>query len=181
MRSQARSAFTIAVGALFLGACGGGQPRSANTEADAKPPQALAPVAVAEPAAPSPPPRTTGPSGAEPLEVRVKFRADVADGSHPTEFQTSRRVGHYSTRNGKVGFVLDRTTDPPKIQMDGDPYVLVLSPRQASKGWLEYVATNIWIRVDEETGSILSFSGPGMKDASFVVRDADARVLSAPR
>jgi hypothetical protein len=167
----------LLAGASMLEACGGGQARVANTEADAKPPQTSA-------AAPDPAPALAPPPlvrSSDPMEVKVRFHQDVADGTHVTEFQSSRLIGHYSTPNGKVGFVLDRTSDPPKIRLDGDGYILVLSSRQASKGWLEYVASNIWIRIDEETGRILSFSGPGMKDASFVMRDADAKPLSAAR
>jgi len=179
-RSTVLSALLLA-GSSLTASCGG-PPKVANTEADPKAPQATAPpVAVAEPARPSPPPPPPTAGGGEPLEVRVRFHQEVADGAHTTEFQSSRLVGHYSTPNGKVGFILDRTTDPPKIRLDGDTYVLVLTSRQASKGWLEYVASNVWIRIDEETGRILSFSGPGMKDSSFVVRDADARALPAAR
>jgi hypothetical protein len=169
----------LLAGTTVLAACGGGQAKVANTEVDAKPPQAVAPAPEPAPSSPPPPPATTRSS--EPIEVKVRFREEVADSTHPTEFQSSRLIGHYSTPNGKVGFVLDRTNDPPKIRLDGDSYALVLTARQASKGWLEYVASNIWIRIDEETGRILSFSGPGMKDASFVVRDADAKPLLVPR
>jgi hypothetical protein len=172
----------LLAGTTILAACGQ-EVRVANTEADAKTQPAVAPVA--DPAAPSSPPSTPPPlattRSSEPLDVRVRFHEEVADSTHPTEFQSSRLVGHYSTPNGKVGFVLDRTADPPKIRLDGDRYVLVLSPRQASKGWLELVASNIWIRIDEGTGRILSFSGPGMQDSSSVVRDADARPLAAAK
>jgi hypothetical protein len=168
---------SLLAAAWILQACGGGQPKVANTEADAKTPQPMA--AAPDPApAPAPPPLVRS---SDPMEVKVRFHQDVADGTHATEFQSSRLVGHYSTPNGRTGFVLDRTSDPPKIKMDGDAYTLVLSPRQASKGWLEYVAANIWIRIDEQTGRILSFTGPGMTDSSFVVRDADAKTLSVPR
>jgi hypothetical protein len=166
----------LLAGLPIVEACGG-ETRVANTEADAKTQPAVEPVA--DPAAPPPPLATTRSS--EPLEVRVRFHEEVADSTHRTEFQSSRLVGHYSTPNGKVGFVLDRTADPPKIRLDGDTYVLVLSPRQASKGWVELVASNVWIRIDEGTGRILSFSGPGMKDSSFVVRDADARPLAVAK
>ena len=169
----------LLAGCTILVACGGGRANAVNTEAEAKPPQPTAQVADPAPPPLPPPPATTRSS--EPIEVKVRFHEEVADSTHPTEFQSSRLVGHYSTPNGKVGFVLDRTTDPPKIRLDGDAYVLVLTPRQTSNGWLEYVASNIWIRIDEETGSIRSFSGPGMKDSSFVVRDADAKPLSVSR
>jgi len=163
--------------ASILQACGAGQPKVANTEADARPPQTSA--ASPDPA-PAPAPFPLARSG-EPMEVKVRFHQDVADGTHATEFQSARLLGHYSTPNGKVGFVLDRTSDPPKIRLDGDAFTLVLSSRQASRGWLEYVASNIWIRIDEETGRILSFVGPGMTDATRVIRDADAKPLSASR
>jgi hypothetical protein len=163
--------------ASILQACGGGQPKAANTEAHAKPREVTAAAPDLAPAeTPTPVMRSSAP-----MEVKVRFHQDMADGTHATEFQSSRLVGHYSTPNGKVGFILDRTSDPPKIKMDGDAYTLVLAPRQASKGWLEFVASNIWIRIDEQTGRILSFTGPGMTDSTFVVRDADAKALSTPR
>jgi hypothetical protein len=161
-------------------ACGGGTSATPNTQADAKAkvdaPTAPEPLAAAPTPALAPAP--VAERSSDPIEVRVRFREETADGAHRTEFQSSRLVGHYSTPNGKIGFILDRTSDPPRIRLDGDAYVLVLTPRQASRGWLEFVASNIWLRIDEESGRILSFSAPGMKDASYVIRDADAKPLA---
>ncbi len=159
-------------------------PPSTGLEAGAARPPAAAPVGpeTAPPAAPSPPPpqpSATLAKGA--VEVEVRLHHEIADGSHPTELQTTRLVGHYTTPNGKIGFILDRTSDPPRIRLDGDRYTLVMTPRPASKGWLDYVAGNLWVRLDETTGSILGFEGPNMREPSYVVRDADARPLDLPR
>jgi hypothetical protein len=114
------------------------------------------------------------------MHVTVEPKVEMTDGTQPTEFQLRRLVGHYATPDGRFGFILDRTASPPRIRLDGDRYVLALSPLQASKGWLEYTAGGIWMRLDEETGRILSVSFSGLKDATRVVRDGDAKPLPPP-
>jgi len=102
--------------------------------------------------------------------------------SEPEERQAvgSWPMNMIATPDGRFGFILDRTASPPRIRLDGDRYVLALSPLQASKGWLEYTAGGIWMRLDEETGRILSVSFSGLKDATRVVRDGDAKPLPPP-
>jgi hypothetical protein len=178
MRNRIVVVFALLAAASVLEACGGGPSKGASNPSGAEAQPTSPAVATSTTSAPAV--STPDPGSSPTLNVNIRLKEDVTDGARPTEFQSSRLVGHYSTRNGKVGFILDRTTNPPKIRIDADPYVLVLTPRQASKGWLEYVAANIWLRIDEESGSILSFVGPGMNDASRVVRDADARPLPMP-
>jgi hypothetical protein len=163
MRSNLSFALTLVI------ACGGGAAHAPPPPS--APGQSLQAGAVATtgvpPAQPSP----------GPLEVTVKLTTEVADSTHPTEFQRARLVGHYSTPNGKIGFILDRTSEPTRIRFDGSQYVLELTAQRASRGALEYVAANVWMRIDEQTGHVVLFQGPSMKEAGPVVRDADARPL----
>jgi hypothetical protein len=106
-------------------------------------------------------------------------KREVADGRHLTEFQTSRLLGHYSTVDGKSGFVLDRTVDPPKARLDGDSTVHELVKQGSVSGAFELVSSDraIWLRVHEESGEIMLFDGPQQTQGVDVVRDADAAQL----
>ena len=104
---------------------------------------------------------------------------EVADGQHLTEFQKARLIGHYSTIDGKTGFVLDRTIDPPKARLDGDGTVHRLAREGSVHGAFELVSDDrkIWLRVDEESGEVLLFDGPQQTSGVDVIRDADAKRL----
>ena len=104
---------------------------------------------------------------------------EVADGKHLTEFQKSRLLGHYSTEDGKSGFVLDRTVDPPKARLDGDPTVRPLSKQGSVSGAYELVSADkkIWLRLDESSGEVLLFQGPKQTEGVRIIRDADAEQL----
>jgi hypothetical protein len=106
-------------------------------------------------------------------------RREVADGEHLTEFQKARLLGHYSTIDGKSGFVLDRTVDPPKAKLDGDGEVHTLAREGSVHGAFELVTDDrkIWLRIDEESGEILLFDGPQQTSGVQVTRDADAKRL----
>lgn len=104
--------------------------------------------------------------------------SEKADGTHLTTFQKSQLVGHYSTNDGKSGFTLDRTVDPPKARLDGDKGSM---PLKASGGFdhsTEYRSDDkrIWIRVSHD-GDVLLFQGPKQHQGEDVVRDADADPL----
>jgi hypothetical protein len=106
-------------------------------------------------------------------------RREVADGDHLTDFQKDRLIGHYSTIDGKTGFVLDRTVDPPKARLDGDGTVHELAREGSVHGAFELVSADrkIWLRVAEESGEILLFDGPQQANGVDVIRDADAKRL----
>jgi hypothetical protein len=42
---------------------------------------------------------------------------EVADGNHLTGFQIRRLIGHYTTLDGRSGFILDRFADPPRARL----------------------------------------------------------------
>ena len=105
--------------------------------------------------------------------------AEVADGKHLTDYQVQQLLGHYSTENGRTGFVLDRTVDPPLARLDGDPAVRSLTRRGSVTGAFELISDDqtIWLRIDEESGRVLLFDGPQQTEGVRVVRDADAQRL----
>ncbi len=153
---------------LALAACGGSSGSA---------PAAVAPAPLPV-AAPAPAPALAP----DPATVRVTIepRVDVADSSHPTEFQQRRLLGHYSTIDGKTGFVLDRTVDPPRMRLDGDPYIKILAVRSSVRCCIEYAAGNFWVRIDKDSGAIVEFQGELQRDSVRVVRDADAQPLPLP-
>jgi len=127
---------------------------------------------------------TQAPNGAPPSAVQagtnVLPSGGVANGG-VTTFQIKRLLGHYATLDGKTGFVLDRTVDPPRLRIDGDPYVKNLDVRPSIRCCVEYAASGLWMRVDKETGAVMEFTGPLQTERSVrVVRDADAAPLPEP-
>jgi hypothetical protein len=103
-------------------------------------------------------------------------KREVADGEHLTDFQKERLLGHYSTIDGKTGFVLDRTVDPPKARLDGDGTVHTLARQGSVQGAFELVSGDsaIWLRIHEESGEVMLFDGPQQTQGVDVIRDADA-------
>lgn len=106
-------------------------------------------------------------------------KEEVADGEHLTEFQLSALLGHYSTQDGRTGFVLDRTVEPPRARLDGDEKVRKLTRRGSVDGAFELISDDkaIWLRIDEASGDVLLFQGPQETEGVGVVRDADAERL----
>jgi hypothetical protein len=106
---------------------------------------------------------------------------EVADGNHLTGFQIRRLIGHYTTLDGRSGFILDRFADPPRARLDGDPTVRTLSRRGSVRGAYELISEDktIWLRIDEETGDVLLFQGPQQRQGVRVQRDADASGLTS--
>ena len=157
--------------------CGGSSPPPALPPT----PVAAAPGAATQPTAPPAAQVTQDRDGTPAFHVTgtvtLEPKAEVADGAHPTDFQKRRLVGHYSTIDGKTGFVLDRTVDPPRARLDGDPYVKVLAVQPSVRCCVEYQAGGIWLRVDKESGAIVQFQGAAQADSVRVIRDADAEPL----
>jgi hypothetical protein len=139
-----------------------------NVWVSVPPATALQSAATAMPAAPTP---TT------PTSPTV----EVSRGVRVTTFQRRQLLGHYATLDGKTGFVLDRTVDPPRARIDGDLYVKNLDIRPSLRCCVEYAAGSLWLRVDKETGAVLEFVGPLQTERSVrVIRDADAEPLPVP-
>jgi len=90
-----------------------------------------------------------------------------------TDFQRSRLLGHYSTLDGRRGFVLDRLAEPAKVRLDGETAVQTLKERYSQWTWLDYLNADgrIEIRTKQDSGEVVRLNG------TDVVRDADARPL----
>ena len=135
-----------------------------------------------EPAPPTAPSAATAstPTATEPAKAAAP--ANVATGSTLTDFQKKRLLGHYSTVNGMSGFILDRTVSPWRAKLDGTTkfttmYVSNTPKREETEYKSDDKATPIWLRVDNESGSVLLFQGPKEHEGVRVLRDADADQL----
>jgi len=105
---------------------------------------------------------------------------ELADGSHPTELQMQQLVGHYSTLDGKSGFIFDRTADPPLVLRDGDRFAVSVTVAANRRCCWDYAAAGMSLRVDRATGRITELIDDAHPDGAPVVRDADAEPLSFP-
>ena len=106
-------------------------------------------------------------------------KSEVATGNTLTAFQKARLLGHYSTRDGASGFILDRTVVPWKAKLDGVTLVVVLNlSNEPRRGVKEYTSADhsVWVRVGEE-GDVQLFQGPKQHEGVEVHRDADAEQL----
>lgn len=121
--------------------------------------------------------RTSGVQNAE-AETTAGQKSEVATGSTLTDFQKRRLLGHYSTRDGTSGFILDRTGTPFLAKLDGVATVMPLSESNGPYRTKEYRSSGgeVWIRVDED-GNVLLFDGPKQNEGVDVLRDADANRL----
>src|SRR5262245_31327228 len=69
------------------------------------------------------------------------------------------RIGHYSTGNGMIGFVLDRMGTPIKLRFDGSDEILALTTEPASYNSVTLKRDDgISVGRIYETGRILIFS-----------------------
>lgn len=88
------------------------------------------------------------------------------------------RIGHYSTGNGLIGFVIDRMGTPLKLRFDGSDEILALTAEQAPYN-------SITLKRDDdvsvlriyETGRILIFSNKLSNGSADAYRDQDAEPL----
>jgi hypothetical protein len=86
------------------------------------------------------------------------------------------RIGHYSSANGLVGFVLDRLGTPIKLRLDGSDeiWALIVEPTSRNAVALKRDDGSYVLRIDDRGMTL--FTGPttGVK----VVRDQDAEPLA---
>jgi hypothetical protein len=88
------------------------------------------------------------------------------------------RIGHYSTGNGLIGFVIDRMGTPLKLRFDGSDEILALTAEQAPYN-------SITLKRDDgvsvlriyETGRILIFSDKLSYGSADAYRDQEAEPL----
>lgn len=107
-------------------------------------------------------------TGGEVIVVQVEQQAEPA----PPRLL----LGHFSTPDGRDGFVLDRTGQPWLVRRDGTTEVIAIFESNRSSDWIEYRGGDIWLRVYGEgwnAGRIL-YDGPNHTEGVDVIRDADA-------
>jgi hypothetical protein len=88
------------------------------------------------------------------------------------------RIGHYSTGNGLIGFVIDRMGTPIKLRFDGSDEILALTTEPAPYG-------SVTLKRDDgasvgriyETGRILILSDKLSGGSADAIRDQDAAPL----
>ena len=87
------------------------------------------------------------------------------------------RLGHYSSGDGLVGFVLDRSGPVPKVRIDGTSEVLELEIRRSSRTSTDLVNhdKHIGIAVDDDGSVVFSQRGAGPNKEMH--RDGDASPL----
>lgn len=89
------------------------------------------------------------------------------------------RIGHYSTGNGLIGFVIDRMGTPIKLRFDGSDEILALTAEQAPYN-------SVTLKRDDgvsvlriyETGRILIFSDKLSGGSADAYRDQEAAPLA---
>ncbi|WP_394823551.1 hypothetical protein [Pendulispora albinea] len=96
-----------------------------------------------------------------------------------TPFQKARLLGHYSSRDGRSGFVLDRLAEPWKVKLDGETEAAPMTAQPGVYDTFEYTTADrrVWLRVDRESGDIQLFQGPKQHYGVPIVRDDDASTL----
>jgi Domain of unknown function (DUF4908) len=100
--------------------------------------------------------------------------ATAAEGGRPL------RIGHYSTRDGMAGFVLDRLGETVKLRFDGSEEVFALSKEPAPLGALSLRDDNDGYVLRISTSGGITLFRPGFRDGAGVVRDQDAKALEIP-
>src|SRR5262249_43131623 len=85
------------------------------------------------------------------------------------------RIGHYSTGNGLIVFVLDRTGTPIKVRFDGSDEILALSTERSSNDSLTLRRDDgIAVLRIQETGQVVVFSDQLSSGSANARRDQDA-------
>jgi hypothetical protein len=90
------------------------------------------------------------------------------------------RIGHYGTRDGMAGFVLDRLGETVKLRFDGSEEIFALSKEPASLGALSLREDNGGYVLRISNGGGITLFRPGFRDGAGVVRDQDAKPLEIP-
>jgi hypothetical protein len=95
----------------------------------------------------------------------------------PSSPQGKLRLGHYSSGDGLVGFVLDRTGPVPKVRIDGTSEVVNLEIRRTSHTSTDLISheKHIGIAVDDDGSVVFSQRGAGPNREMY--RDGDASPL----
>jgi hypothetical protein len=111
--------------------------------------------------------------------VLVALILTLADSAPAAEAGPPLRIGHYSSGNGLVGFVLDRLGTPIKLRFDGSDEILVLTPEPApyDSVTLKRDDGRGQLRIYPD-GKVLLFSNKLSGGSATVYRDQDAQPLA---
>src|SRR5712691_10836777 len=103
--------------------------------------------------------------------------ASLVSVGRAAETRPPLRIGHYSSANGLVGFVLDRLGSPIKLRLDGSDEILALTLEPASRNAVSLKRDDgsYILRIDDR-GDITLFT-QAFRDVK-VIRDQDAEPLA---
>lgn len=114
--------------------------------------------------------------------IGVALSLIAGHGTLAAESGPPLRIGHYSTGNGLIGFVIDRMGTPIKLRFDGSDEILALTPEPAPYN-------SVTLKRDDgtsvlriyETGRILVFSDKLSGGSADAHRDQDAEPLAVKK
>src|SRR5215208_3046463 len=103
----------------------------------------------------------------------------ISHGDLAAESGPPLRIGHYSTGNGMIGFVIDRMATPIKLRFDGSDEILALTTEQAPYNSLTLKRDDgVSVLRIYETGRILVFSDKLSGGSADAFRDQGAEPLA---
>jgi hypothetical protein len=103
----------------------------------------------------------------------------IADGAAAGNAGPPLRIGHYSSGNGLIGFVLDRLGTPIKLRFDDSDEILVLTPEPAPFDSVTLKRDDgRWLLRIYQDGKVLLFSDKLSGGSAPVYRDQDAQPLA---
>jgi hypothetical protein len=114
--------------------------------------------------------------------IVVALSLVAGHGASAAEGRPPLRIGHYSTGNGLIGFVIDRMGTPIKLRFDGSEEILALTAEPAPYN-------SVTLKCDDgtsvlriyETGRILMFSDKLPRGSADAYRDQDAEPLTVKK
>jgi uncharacterized protein DUF4908 len=103
----------------------------------------------------------------------------AADHARAQEAGPPLRIGHYSTPDGLIGFVLDRLGTPIKVRFDGSEEILALTPEPAPYDSTTFKRDDgIHVLRIYPNGRVLVFGEKVKSGSARVIRDQDAQPLT---
>ncbi len=121
------------------------------------------------------PPAVEAPHAATPAPAAPPRKNDDGDPTTP-----KLRLGHYSSRDGSFGLVLDRTGATPRAMIDGTTEVVDFAIRRQSDVSFAMIGLDDVVVIDvSQYGRLTAFTHTRRDIALY--RDADAKPLDEPK
>jgi Domain of unknown function (DUF4908) len=112
------------------------------------------------------------------IAVGAALTLIIGHGDLAAESGPPLRIGHYSTGNGMIGFVIDRMATPIKLRFDGSDEILALTTEPAPYNSLTLKRDDgVSVLRIYETGRILVFSDKLSGGSADAFRDQGAEPL----